>query len=153
LTVTSKCYANRDLPHIQGVKNRRMRKEKEMSINTLISIFEHFSIPLKKHELLKGQAIDLEREDILRFYTDKNWMDVYTLRDNISSADLTFLSDKAIAKFLPAFLLYCIQEPDDADLLCDELVHLLQGKEKNKILRFLNLSQRDIVLDMISKIN
>ena len=103
---------------------------------------------MRKYEVLKQNNIDMERQKIFDFYQNKNWESVYKQRNKMSSADLTFLSYKAIANFLPAFLLYCILEKQEADMICDALADLLKDKTLRKILRYYNQQQKKVVLEI-----
>jgi hypothetical protein len=71
---------------------------------------------LSKEKLFNSEA----SYDEVKFYYKKTWKDVLKMKENIYGSDLSFLTPEAIAYYLPAFMIYTIEYPNEADNLLDD---------------------------------
>jgi len=130
-----------------------MKKVVNNYISSIKKIFSDFRINLQRREIIKKNILmDEERKSILKFYDQKTWNDVYNHKDRISGSDLSFLSIKAIANFLPAYILFCLKEPNEADVLCDDLIELSKSKNFHRVLSYYTEDQKYLVkkiMDML----
>jgi len=119
-------------------------------------IYKNF--PIDNNNFTKEMLYDsVASEGEVKFYYKKTWKDVLDNKKNIYGSDISFLTPKAIAYYLPAFMLYCIEDPDNADNLMDGMLSFLLNlcndselyswseKRRQDFLNYLSKDQKDII--------
>jgi len=134
---------------------KTINDKKIMLSNKIKEIFKEFDFNLTKRQIIfHVLAEDYERQEILDFYCKKNWQSILKDKNNIFDYHLIYMEPKAILKFLPAFMLYCIEDPDNADLLVENLIDCLKTDRelKNLITIYLTLEQQIIIENFLEYI-
>jgi hypothetical protein len=119
-------------------------------VNKIRRAFEFVKAPAD-HEILGGPAYDPGEGKHLQGF--KRWQEVPPAAITSSYADLALLSPKAFAFFLPAFMVWTIQNQPTSDLpVGDYAAYLLnagplQDKLRvNKLSRFAGFSKDQVVI-------
>ena len=98
----------------------------------LYSIRNNFlkhNLTIDKDNLVYPYEGDTEREEIQKFYYNMgSWQNVLKNKNKIHGSHISFLTPIAIAQYIPAFMLYCIEDPENADILISFLTWFLLGK-------------------------
>ena len=135
------------------MKNKIQSIERNKLIEKIYKYFPENFILLHEKELF---ALNSSRSEV-NFYYKKTWKEALKKKENIYGSDLSFLTPKAISYYLPAFMIYCIEDPDNADELLDRLLSFLLNlcndlelylwteKRRQTFLKYLSSDQKDIV--------
>jgi hypothetical protein len=94
----------------------------EVLISDIKKHFADYDFELKSNEVILEPEYhyeDSEHDEIYKFYHNKTWKQALDNREKMFSSDLGFLTHKAVVKFLPAFLLYDLMYPIEADTFRD----------------------------------
>lgn len=132
--------------------------EKEL-ITFIRKSFEDHDLKLNHNQIIYTYVGDLEREEIQKFYYGKTWEEVLNNSNQINN-DLTFMLPIAIAQYIPAFMIYCIDNPNDADTLLESLSWFLlnkntlarykEGDEKRKdFFSYLSQNQKECIKEYL----
>ena len=118
--------------------------------NKLIEcIYQNF--PENKYLLPKEQLYASEASiSEVKFYYKKTWKEVLEKKENMYGSDLSFLTPKAIAYYLPSFMIYCIEHPNEADNLLDDLLSLCLNLCNNIEMYLWNEKRRQLFLNFLS---
>ena len=134
-----------------------MEKNAMVTKNMLLEcIYQNFQE--NKYLLLEKRLYDSEASaNEVKFYYGKTWKEVLQNKENIYGSDLSFLTPEAIAYYLPAFMIYCIENPNEADNLLDDLLsfllnlcndlelYLWREKRRQDFLNHLSSEQKDVI--------
>lgn len=104
-----------------------MKNDKEL-ISSIRDTFLYHELDIDENNLVYPYEGDTEREEIRNFYANKTWQDVLKNKEFIFGSHISFLTPVAIAKYIPAFMIYCLENPEDADILISFLIWFLLDK-------------------------
>ena len=117
-------------------------------INSIKDIFLYHELDIDENNLVYSYEGDTEREEIRNFYNNKTWEEVLENKEFILGSHISFLTPMAIAMYIPAFMIYCLKSPEDADILISFLIWFLL--DKNSINHFYTQKELEIFYSYLS---
>jgi len=127
-----------------------MQNTKRELIKNIKDSFKEFDLKLNRIDLTISDKTHLECKEIQEIYINKTWVDLLDNLEKIDGSNIFFMTPKAIAQFIPAFMIFVIQNPYEADTLTDSLESFLLNFEIDLEMYIYNENRRKEFFSLLS---
>jgi hypothetical protein len=127
-----------------------MKDSKIKLIQKIKDSFQNFDLKINKAYLTINDKNDFECKEIQEVYANRTWEDILKNLNDIDGSNISFMTPKAIAQFIPAFMIYTIQDVYNADTLMDNLESFLLNLEIDLDMYIYNEKRRKEFFSLLS---